>query len=164
MDKIINDLNTNSHIMVWFFITFVALLIILGKWGWPAIIGALEAREKGIQDDLDEAREGRDEVRQLLEEHKSLMAGTDDKIRAIVDEAKRDAVVIKDEIEAKAKEEAELIRQRSLKDIELAKDAAIGSLREESVHLATNIASKLISREITATDHKALVEESLKEL
>ena len=164
MEDLINLPKTSSHIIVWTTITFLLLVIILGKFGWPAILAALKAREEGIQNDLDEARSNREEAAKLLNEHRQLMAETDDKIRAIVDEAKRDALVIKEEIETKAREESDLIRERSLRDIGLAKDAAIGSLREESVHLATTIASKLISREVTATDHKALVDEGLKEL
>ena len=164
MDKLIDEIAAGSHIIVWMLITFFLLLVILGKWGWPAILGALEARENGIQNDLDEARNAHEKAQSLLEEHKALMANTDEQIRAIVDEAKRDAQVIKDEIEGKAKEESEKIRERTLRDIELAKDAAIGSLREESVHLATSIASKLVSREITADDHKTLLDECLKEI
>jgi F-type H+-transporting ATPase subunit b len=159
-----DPLVTEQYVIVWTLITFGIVAVILWKFAWPAILGGLASREGGIQSDLDEARNAREEAAKLLNEHRALMADTDEKIRAIVDEAKRDALVIKDEIEAKAKEEAEKISERSLRDITLAKDAAIGSLREESVHLATTIASKLISREVTADDHKALVDESLKGL
>lgn len=164
MNDIINQLNTSSHIIVWTLITFFLLLIILGKWGWPAILGALEAREQGIQDDLDEARRQREEAEKLLLEHKKLMTEADDKIRALVDEAKRDADVLRADIESKARAEAEAHRERTLRDIELAKDAAIGSLREESVSLSILMASKILDREVTVADRKALVQEGLKGL
>jgi len=162
--NLVDQLHQNSNIIVWTVITFGLAVFILGKFGWPQIIAGLEAREGKIQGDLDSAKQANEDAQKLLKEHKAMMEGTDEKIRAIVDEAKRDALVIKDEIENKAKEESEKIRERSLRDIELAKDAAIGSLREESVHLATTIATKLISREVNAADHKSLVDECLKDI
>jgi F-type H+-transporting ATPase subunit b len=164
MDKLINEIFANNYIIVWTLITFGILLFVLGKFGWPAILAALEARENGIRDDIDTARRQREEAESLLNEHKKLMAEADEKVRALVDEAKRDAQVLQSEMQKKTQEESQVIRERALRDIELAKNAAIGSLREESVNLSVLMASKILSREVKAEDHKQLIDDCLKDV
>ncbi len=158
MDALFNELNVHSHIIVWTLITFGLLLVILGKFGWPAILKALEEREEGIRNDIDKAHEQLLKAEKMVAENEKLMAEADDKIRGMVEEAQRDAEVVINKARDEAKEEAEQIRARALNDIELAKDAAIGSLREESAHLAVSLAAKILAREITSDDHKALVQ------
>lgn len=164
MNSIINELNANSHIIVWTLVTFSLLLVILGKWGWPAILGALEAREKSIQDSLEGARKARDEAERLLQEHRKVVADTEAQIRAMMDEARKDARVLKEDIEHKAQEEAAKIRERSIRDIEQAKHGAVVALRTESIRLSALMASKVLGRKVEAADQGRLLEECLKEL
>ncbi|MGE4158402.1 MAG: F0F1 ATP synthase subunit B [Planctomycetota bacterium] len=160
----IDQLHTHSHIIAWTFITFGIVVALLGKFVWPAILGALEAREKAIQDDLDGARKARDEAERLLEEHKRVVAGTEAQVRAMMDEARKDARVLKEDIEKKAQEEASKIRERTLRDIELAREAAVATLRSESIRLSALMASKVLGRKVESTDQDRLLEECLTEL
>ncbi|MYG80656.1 MAG: hypothetical protein F4187_02265 [Gemmatimonadetes bacterium] len=44
----------------WTVVTFAALLYVLWRFAWGPILGALDAREKGIQDNIDDARRWRE--------------------------------------------------------------------------------------------------------
>ncbi|MBK8270829.1 MAG: ATP synthase F0 subunit B [Planctomycetes bacterium] len=83
---------------------------------------------------------------------------------AIVEEGRRDAEEVRKRTHGDAKAEAEAIVARAKKDIELARDDAVKKLHDHSIQLATTVAGKLIRRELTATDHQSLLNESLSEL
>ncbi len=56
------------------------------------------------------------------------------------------------------------MKQRATRDLEGAKRAAITELHAEAASLATEIASRILKREISAADQQQLVDESLGEL
>jgi F0F1-type ATP synthase membrane subunit b/b' len=62
------------------------------------------------------------------------------------------------------KNEVEAMRQRGVRDIELAKDKALEELHKEVVSLSVGIASQIIGRTLKAEDHKRFVEDAIKGL
>ena len=87
-----------------------------------------------------------------------------DKIRAMMDEARRDA----DALRVKEKEtgvaEATAERKRALADIETAKQQALAEIQNQAIQLASLMSTKAVRRSITADDHSRLLAESLDEL
>src|SRR5918994_1962848 len=48
-------LDVEPGLMIWTVVVFVALLLILRKFAWPALLGAVEARERALEEQLAEA-------------------------------------------------------------------------------------------------------------
>ena len=67
-------LSVEPGLMIWTVVVFVALLLILRKYAWPAILGAVEARERALEEQLAEAERNRAEAARLLAEHQKLLA------------------------------------------------------------------------------------------
>ena len=67
-------LTVDGGLMVWTVFIFVLLLLILRKFAWPAILGAVEARERALEQQLAEAERNRAEAAKLREEHRRLLA------------------------------------------------------------------------------------------
>ena len=67
-------------------------------------------------------------------------------------------------IEEKARGEADKMVERARREIELAKQSAIKDLYATSSELATEIASRIVQRELNAQDHEKLISDSIKEL
>jgi F-type H+-transporting ATPase subunit b len=63
-----------------------------------------------------------------------------------------------------AQTEAEDIKERTQKDIESAKSAAIRDIYAEAANLSTAIAEKILRRNLNADDQRQLVRESLEQL
>ena len=63
----------------WTLITFLLLLALLGRFAWKPLVGALEQREKSIQESIDKAGEDLVQAEVLLRQH-----------RELVDQARRD--------------------------------------------------------------------------
>ncbi len=82
-------------------------------------------------------------------------------MRAIIDEARRDAEHTQQEILAKARADAQAERDRSLREIETAKDQALKELGERTADLAVDLAGKIVGARLNAGDHQRLIEEAL---
>src|SRR5688572_22225482 len=78
-------------LMIWTVFVFILLLLILRKFAYPALLGAVEARERALQEQLDEAERNRAESARLLEEHKKLLAEARTQAHGLLVEARTSA-------------------------------------------------------------------------
>ncbi len=132
-----NILKFELDLAFWTFVVFVLLLVILSKTAWKPLIKAMHDREEHIEHCLLSAERARNEGEQLLAEHRKQMAEAADQVRALLDEARRDAQAAQEEILNKARAEAEAEKQRARHDIETARDQA---LMTEAVHAHGSLA------------------------
>ncbi|MFQ5495085.1 MAG: F0F1 ATP synthase subunit B [Phycisphaerae bacterium] len=148
----------------WTLLTFVVVMIVLGKFAWGPILGGLQKREAFIRDSLEKAKLDREQAEARLEEYEQRLAQAREEATAIVTEGRRDAEVVKRKIEDDAKAAAEAMIQRARREIGIATDSAVKELYGLSARLATDAASRIIRRELTADDHERLIAESIREL
>lgn len=148
----------------WTIIVFLGVLFVLGKYAWGPLVSALDAREQYLRDAVAEAEGARDQAKALLAEHEQRMAEVQNEVRAIIDEARRDAQTTKDDIIKQAQSEAQSARDRARRDIEQARDQALKDLFDQTTELATGIASQIVRRSLNPEDHRDLVQQALKEL
>ncbi len=145
-------------------IVFGLLCLILMRFAWPKISEGLAKREAAISGARDEAIQARKDSEDIREKLKGEFAVAQDKIRAMMDEARRDA----DALRVKEKEagvaEATAERKRALADIETAKQQALAEIQQQAIQLASLMSTKAVRRSITADDHSRLLAESLDEL
>lgn len=151
--------NINAGLSVWTVVIFVSLLIVLWRFAWGPILAAVEAREKGIQDALDEARRRQEEAEKLLEEHKAQLADARRQAQQILAEGREAGDRLRKEMEGKAREESEAILERARAEIDREKEAAVDALRRESVELALAAASKLLHARLDGEQDRKLVME-----
>lgn len=147
--------------MVWTAVIFVLLLVVLRRYAWGPILERLQAREQFIRESLEEAREDRRAAEERLKEYEARLASARAEATEIVEEGRRDGEQVRQRIEQDAKDEAEKIVSRARREIELAKEAAVEELFGIAGTLATQVAEKIVRRELTAEDHQRLIEESL---
>jgi len=148
----------------WTLLIFLLVLGVLAKWAWPQILKGLQHRERFIRESLASAKTEREEAQKLLEKHAEMIKEAQRQATAIVDEGRRDAEEVKKRVGAEAKAEGDKAINRAKREIELARDDAVKQLHDQAVLLATNIAGKIVERELTPTDHKRLVDEALADL
>jgi F-type H+-transporting ATPase subunit b len=124
----------------------------------------LKKREQNIADAISAAETARTEAEKSRLELKAEMAKANDNIRAMMDEARKDASVAKDEMLTAAKKEIGDERVRLRREIDTARDQALLDIWNQSTQLASLLSSKTLKREIRPDDHKKLFDESMKEL
>lgn len=154
----------NTGLSVWTLVVFGILVFILGKFAWGPILETVEAREKGIQSALDEAAARQDEAAKLLAQHKEQMADARRQASELIAEGKAAGESVRKDIEDKARAEAQAIVDRARAEIERERDAALETLRKESVELALAAASRLMQENLDQAKDRALVERYLSEM
>jgi len=153
-----------ADLAIYTFVVFLIVLAILSKVAWPKISVALSEREKRIEGAIADATAKHEQAKQLLAAHEAKLAGAAAEVKAMLDEARRDAEGTKAEIVAEAREAAKQEHIRAKRDIDMAVDAATKQLGEMSANLAVELAGKVIRETINPAKSQELVREALAKL
>jgi F-type H+-transporting ATPase subunit b len=154
-------LSVEPGLMIWTVFVFLLLLLILRKFAYPALLGAVEARERALQEQLDTAERNRAESEALLAEHKKLLADARTQAHALLVEARTTAEQERALAMEKTLQEQQQLLERARQEIVAERDRAIAELRREAVDLSLAAASKLIGERLTSETDRKLVEEYL---
>jgi F-type H+-transporting ATPase subunit b len=151
-------LTVEGGLMVWTVVVFVLLLLILKRFAWPAILGAVEAREKALEQQLADAERNRAEAAALLAEHKKLVAEAKNQAHGIVVEARQLAEKERAVALEKTRHEQEELLDRARREIGAERDRAVQELRREAVDLSLAAAAgRLIGQRLESDADRALV-------
>ncbi|MDB4948155.1 MAG: synthase subunit b [Gemmatimonadetes bacterium] len=150
-------LDVNVGLMIWTFIIFVVVLIVLGKYAWPHIIGAVEAREQQIRDLIAGAERDRAEAAAHADEQRRVLEETRVRVQDALGEARTTGERIREEMVTAARREHEELMQRARRDIEAERQSALESVRREAVDIALAAAEKLVQRSLTGDDDRRMV-------
>ena len=147
----------NVGLIIWTIIIFLSVLAVLWRFAFGPILAAVNAREEGINNALEEARSRQAEAERLLEEHKLQLADARRQAQELLAEGREAAGRLQKDIEGKAREEGEAILTRAKAEIEREKDAAVEALREQAVDLALAAASRLLHEKVDGEQDRKLV-------
>lgn len=154
-------LEVNTGLMVW---TIVIFLIVLGVLSWaafPKILGAVEARERHLEELAAAAERDRAEAARLLAEARRELEETHARAHEALTESRTAAERLREEILATARREQEELLARARRDIESERAAALESVRQDAVELSIRAAEKLVRRNLDAEDNRRLVRDYL---
>jgi F-type H+-transporting ATPase subunit b len=149
---------------IWTLVIFVLVIVVLGKFAWGPLLNALQQREQFIRTSLQEAKDDREAAEARLQEYEERLQQATTEATQIVEQGRQDADKAKARIEETARTEADKMLNRAKREIDLAKQSAIKDLYATSAELATDIAEKVLKRELSSQDHERLIEESIEEL
>lgn len=154
----------NPGVTIWTLVVFLLLLGILAKTAWPAILKAVEEREKKIQAQLDEAAKANAEAQRVLSVYQQQLAAAREEAGAIVAAGRQAGERLREDLVAKGRAEQEELLVRARREIGLEKDKALGELRREAVELSIAAASKVIERNMDNETDRRLVQDYLDHL
>ncbi len=159
-----NPIQVSGPMMGLTWLTFGLLALVLYKVAWKPILTALDQREKQIRDALEEARLTREEYARIEEKRAQLIDEADAKARAIVEQARKAAIETAQTIEAKARDEANILLTNAQREIAIAHQKAIADLRRESADLAVGLSRKILADQLDETRGRNLVDRLLKQV
>jgi F-type H+-transporting ATPase subunit b len=142
-------------------IGFIVLWIILAKLAWPAFMGMIDKRTKGIKDAMESAEGNRVESERLLEEQKADLADAKKQAAEIVAQAKQTAEGVRADITAQAQSEAESLISKARGAIETERKATIAALQSSAADLSIAVAGRIIGSDLDDTEHRKIVERYL---
>lgn len=145
-------------------ICFALLVVLLAKFAWGPIIAGLQARENKIKDDLESAETKAREATETLDQYRNQLAEAQKQAQQVVEEARKSAEQAASKVKAEAEAEINRMKDRATAEIESAKEQALSEVYAQTAELSTQIAGRILKREINASDQQQLVSDSLAEL
>ncbi len=145
-------------------VVFAITAAFLQVFVWPKVTNALSDRENKIKDAIDEAEMARDQAKAALEQYEKNLAQARAEAQKMLDQAKTEQLAIGAELRARSEAELNQMREKAKRDIESAKASAVIELNEHAASMATEMARKILRREINAGDQSRLISESLAEM
>jgi F-type H+-transporting ATPase subunit b len=145
----------------WGLAAFVVFVLVLLKLGVKHVIAAIDARDAKIAKDLSDAEAANRKAQELRQELERKIRETEDKVGAMLAQARREADEARDALLKKGQSEVEQTRLRAQQDIEAARHAAIVSIRQEVADIAATIAGKIVTEKLDASRQFHLVGEAI---
>lgn len=152
-------------LIFWTTITFILLLVLLGKFAWKPILSAIKTREKGIEDALASAERALNDMRELKSNNEKSLADARAARDLLMKEGRemKDAIIA--EAKAKSQSEADRIMASAREQITNEKNAAVAELKDQVATLSIEIAEKILRSELSSDEkQKALVNNLMKDV
>ena len=160
----VKPIDPSGQMVVWTWILFGVSLVVLHKLAWKPILAVLDAREKDIQESIDNSEKVREELEGIEQVREQTVAEADDKAKSVLESARKGAHEQAKVIEAKAREEANIVSENATREIEAARSKAEASLKAESAAWARELAEKLIDANLDDKKNRALTDKLIQEL
>ena len=128
-------------------VLFIALFLLLKKFAWKPILGAVDEREEGIKNALDSAKKARQEMESLNADNERILK----EARAEREAMMKDARELKTKMISDAKNEAKVTADnmisQALEAIENEKKSAMAEIKSQVASLSVEIAEKVVKEE-----------------
>lgn len=145
----------STGLLFWMTLSFLVVLGLLWKFGFPAIVKMVDERKKYIDESLQKAHDANEKLANIQKEGESILQEAREKQAQILKEAAdtRDAIVEK--AQDKAREEGSRLIADAKTQIDTEKQNAIKDIRSQVAELSVQIAGKIL-REKLSTDDKQM--------
>lgn len=151
-----------ESLIFWTSTIFFVFFILLRKFAWKPILGAVKGREESINNALASAESARREMQNLTADNQRIL----NEARAERDAMLKEAREMKEKMVADAKKEAQAQGEKMIEQAKAAisseKNAAMAELKSQVSSLSLSIAEKLLKEELSNTEAQTkLVEKML---
>lgn len=156
------QLTSPESLIFWTTIIFFVFFLLLRKFAWKPILGAVQGREESINNALASAESARREIQNLTADNERILQEARMERDSLLKEAReiRDKMIADSKADAQA-EGARMIAQAKAA-IEAEKNAAMAELKAHVSTLSLSIAEKLLKDELSNKEAQTkLVEKML---
>jgi F-type H+-transporting ATPase subunit b len=151
-------------LMIWTLIAFGITFFVLRKYAFGPIQKTIDERRDRIRNAVEEADNARNEARDLLEQNRAILAEARSESGKILADARK----VADAQIQRAKDEAEVERQRRLEDTRKQIDAetvrAIDQIRGEVADLTLEATQRVVGKVLDSSDQRRLIDEAIEGL
>lgn len=145
----------------WRIVNFIALMIILVKFGAKPIGSGLASRRTQIKEEIDDLEQKRVDAEQSYDDFQVKLVNVESEIDTIVDRAVAQAEIEKTKIIEKAEQAADDIKRAAEMAIQNEITEARRSLKDEVAEQAAVMAEELIVKNLTDGDQVKIIDDYL---
>lgn len=154
----------NSGDILFQLVMFLILLALIKKFAWGPLMGIMKEREEFVAGEIENAEKSRKEAAQFLEEQRALLKDARTEAQDLIEKAKKQGDVQREEIIVAARSEADRLKESAKVEIEQQKEQAMAAIRDQVSSLSVLIASKVIEKELNEQDQQKLINEYIQEV
>lgn len=136
-------------LIFWSTIIFLLLLVLLRKFAWKPILGAVRGREATINDALAAAEKAKIEMQNMHADNEKLLQEARAERELMMKEAREIKAKMIADAKDEAKSEANKMVEQAQAAIESEKKSAIAELKQQVAHLSLEIAEKVVKHELS---------------
>jgi len=152
-------------LIFWTGVSFLLLLVLLRKFAWKPILGAVEARDEKIKEALDAAEQARKEISNLVSENEKLLAEARGEKDRIIADAKKTRESMISDAKNVADSEAKRMIETARRSIENKKNAAITEVKNLVANLSIEVAEKILRKHFeNPAEQQAFVQKHLEDI
>lgn len=148
-------------LVFWTAVTFLFLLIILRKFAWKPILGAVSDREEGIKNALASAENARKEMENLTADNERILKEARVERETMLKEAREIKAKMISDAKEEAQEQANKMIEQAQLAIESEKKSAMAELKNHVAGLSLEIAEKVVRQELSNKDKQLELVESM---
>ncbi len=143
---------------------FLIVFVILKKFAFGSILGAIDARRHKIEQEFSDIEKRKQGLEQLEKEYRGRLEHIEQEAREKIQEASKIGQNLAKDIQESARLDAKRLFERTQADIE--QEIAKGrlSLRNEIIEISTLMTEKILREKLDEREHGKLVDKFLKEL
>lgn len=157
-------LDPKVGLFVFTLLVFLIVAYILKKFAWGPITGALENRQKTIDESIKRAEIALAEARQISEDNERARRDAEADAQRVLREAREAADALRSEEVEKTRGQIREMQESARAEIEREKQGALDELRSEVADLAIKAAEKLLSENLDSDKNKKLVDSFINDL
>ena len=157
----VNLLEPHAGLMAWTLLIFVVLFFVLRRYAFPPILGAVEARERALEEAIEGAKRDRDAAAQVLAQHQAALDASRQEAQQLLAQAHAAAERTRTDALEQTRVQQEELLARARREIDADRLRAIADLRREAVDLALAGATKVIGRNLDDAGNRRMIEDFL---
>jgi F-type H+-transporting ATPase subunit b len=149
-------------LLFWMLLSFSLVLIILKKFAWKPILGALKDRQNSIEQALQAADKAKEQMAKLQADNEKILAEARLERDKLIKEAREMKDQIINDARLKASEEGNKLIEAARSAIQNERTAAVEQIRQMVANLSVDIAQKLLLKQLEdEKSQKELIEKVL---
>jgi F-type H+-transporting ATPase subunit b len=150
--------------MIFVLVNAIVLAFVLSKLLYKPVLQILHDRKKRILSDVRAAEEDKAEALKLKAQYEKIMMDVEQEKQEILEAARKAATERKNEQLAEARSEAEAVKARAYKEIEMEQDRAKSEMKQAVINVSSVMVTKFLTQTIDADIHDQLFNETMAEL
>lgn len=145
-------------------VNLLILFIVMKKYLFGPVKKMIDERQQEIDDLYADANQSKADAAELKDQYETRLAEANEEKEEILRAAYRKAQLREEEILREAQDKAAQTMKRADAQIELEKKRALNEIKDDVSHMAVEIASAVLSRDIKGEEHSALIDSFIENL
>ena len=162
--SVLGSLGINVQLFVFQLINFVVVAIIIWFLILKPLTKKMAERQQIIEKSLDDAKKIDENLKKSEQQYQVRVDEAKVEYNKIQEKATADAEQLSQELKAKVKGEIELLLDQAKRNINIEKDEMVAGLKKETVNLVVSALEKIINEKMTTDKDIKIVEEMISKL